>query len=491
MAIKIHPAGTAIGSLPPSGTYAVWDLLNYLSATVIDRGINYYNTPSGDALDAAKAEIDRLFLATARGLNEDVTRKASFLACTTDPIAQNFFVSEASYPDGVFLVGMGLYFKSKDDNLPVTVEVRPTVNGYPSSSQIVPLTTVVKNHWEVSVSDDGTAVTYFEFPAPVYFSPNEYSIVVRSNSSKYFCFISEVGKVQIGTNKIISTQPYVGSFFISQNASTWTPKQEMDLSFTLYKAKFNTANTFFNTFVVDIPAEHNSFNYSTYKVTSQEIDFDEKTDINYEIKTALDGSVDADFKQIVANKNLNLSTERNINTTGNTSIRVSMSTKSQDISPVIDLDRLSIITVKNIINSESDLVIDEALPGGGNAFARYVTRRVTLADGFDATGLRVILDINRPVGTSIKVYYKIKSADDSTDMDLLGYQEMTMVPKAQNFTVNEDDYLIDEYTAYNVNYTNNGVLYNTFKVFAIKIVMFSTNPAVVPVVKNLRAIAVS
>jgi hypothetical protein len=51
--------------------------------------------------------------------------------------------------------------------------------------------------------------------------------------------------------------------------------------------------------------------------------------------------------------------------------------------------------------------------------------------------------------------------------------------------------LIDEYKVDDITYTSNGIQYGTFKVFAIKIVMFSENPAFVPKIKNLRVIATS
>ena len=41
---------------------------------------------------------------------------------------------------------------------------------------------------------------------------------------------------------VYSKQFAMGSLFKSQNGSTWTPAQESDLKFKLYKAKF-TANT--------------------------------------------------------------------------------------------------------------------------------------------------------------------------------------------------------------------------------------------------------
>lgn len=40
------------------------------------------------------------------------------------------------------------------------------------------------------------------------------------------------------TDEFISNQPYLGSLFKSQNASTWEPSQWEDLKFILYRAEF-------------------------------------------------------------------------------------------------------------------------------------------------------------------------------------------------------------------------------------------------------------
>ena len=54
----------------------------------------------------------------------------------------------------------------------------------------------------------------------------------------------------------------------------------------------------------------------------------------------------------------------------------------------------------------------ETEASGGNATARYISRRVTLSDGFDAGDLRVYLTVNKPSGTNVHVYYKILSSSD-------------------------------------------------------------------------------
>ena len=66
----------------------------------------------------------------------------------------------------------------------------------------------------------------------------EYAICLASNSTKYSVYISRIGEEDLLTNTFISNQPYLGSLFKSQNASTWEPSQWEDLKFTLYRADF-------------------------------------------------------------------------------------------------------------------------------------------------------------------------------------------------------------------------------------------------------------
>ena len=58
-----------------------------------------------------------------------------------------------------------------------------------------------------------------------------------------------MGETDLITGQTISGQPYAGSLFMSQNASTWTAEQTDDLKFNMKVAKFNTnatANVVFN-----------------------------------------------------------------------------------------------------------------------------------------------------------------------------------------------------------------------------------------------------
>ena len=141
---------------------------------------------------------------------------------------------------GVFLTRCDVFFRSKDDmDIPITLQVRSMEGGVPSQV-ILPFSEVSLDPSRVNISADGSVATTFQFAAPVYLTGNnsDYCIVLISNSTKYEAYISRVGENDLITQSYISQQPYLGSLFKSQNASTWEPSQWEDLKFTLYRADF-------------------------------------------------------------------------------------------------------------------------------------------------------------------------------------------------------------------------------------------------------------
>ena len=69
-----------------------------------------------------------------------------------DPLSQTFIVDLASNRNGIFLDSIDLYFKSKDYDLPVSIEIRPTSNGFPSTSVVLPFSEVILNPSQVNIS---------------------------------------------------------------------------------------------------------------------------------------------------------------------------------------------------------------------------------------------------------------------------------------------------------------------------------------------------
>ena len=153
-----------------------------------------------------------------------------------DPLAQSFLVEDET---GVFLTSCDVFFRSKDDmDIPVVFQLRTMENGSPTA-RILPFSEIVLDPNDIQTSADGSIATNIRFKAPVYCEGGtEYAVCLASNSTKYSVYISRIGENDLLTDTFISNQPYLGSLFKSQNASTWEPSQWEDLKFTLYRADF-------------------------------------------------------------------------------------------------------------------------------------------------------------------------------------------------------------------------------------------------------------
>jgi hypothetical protein len=158
-----------------------------------------------------------------------------------DPLAQSFLVDNET---GIFLTRCDVFFRSKDDmDIPVTFQLRTMENGFPTQ-HVIPFSEIILEPNQVQISGDGSIATPVVFKSPVYLEGGkEYCICLASNSTKYSVYISRIGENDLLTQTFISNQPYLGSLFKSQNASTWEASQWEDLKFTLYRADFIESGT--------------------------------------------------------------------------------------------------------------------------------------------------------------------------------------------------------------------------------------------------------
>jgi hypothetical protein len=151
----------------------------------------------------------------------------------------------------------------------------------------------------------------------------------------------------------------------------------------------------------------------------------------------------------------------------------SFSSTDNYISPVIDMERCSVITVGNRIDNST--AVAETTASSGSNLAKYVTKTIELQDTSD--GIKVYLDINRPNNTFVDLYYKIGNTAATFDQGL--WVAATSYPASVAFS---DGSTFDE-TVYTIEPAS------TFTIFAIKIVMRSTGTSYIPKVQDLRAIA--
>jgi hypothetical protein len=134
---------------------------------------------------------------------------------------------------------------------------------------------------------------------------------------------------------------------------------------------------------------------------------------------------------------------------------------------------------------------------GGNLLSRYISKRVTLDEGFDAKDLRIYLNAYKPRGSDIHVYYKVLAGSDSENFDEKPYIKMVQETSDSTYSNNEDDireFIFKTNDQY-INYTNSeGTVFDTFRTFAIKIA-FTLNREVqntfigIPAIQDMSAIA--
>ena len=173
-----------------------------------------------------------------------------------DPLAQTFLIDKVG---GIFLTSCDLFFESKDDTFPVTVEIREVLNGFPGP-RVVPFSRVVKDPVDVTIDVTAQVATNFKFNSLVYLQANlEYCVVVIANVPTYKVWIARLGETEIqstlaqaqtgGTStsatnvlfseRTVSKQPAMGVLFKGHNNRTWAPSLTEDLKFNLYRAEFS------------------------------------------------------------------------------------------------------------------------------------------------------------------------------------------------------------------------------------------------------------
>ena len=190
--------------------------------------------------------------------------KSSVWYSPYDPVAQTFIIDKTNFPNGAFISSIRLFFASKpiSDTAPVTLSIVGTLNGYPNGATLD--NSIVRlPAYQINTSDgspqylDSTTYTEFVFNSPVYIqSDTLYAFIIKSTSNEYTLWTAANGDVALPSSvknfttdpypssiSKISTAPYVGALFLSQNAQTWTADQNQSLMFTIERAKFDITKT--------------------------------------------------------------------------------------------------------------------------------------------------------------------------------------------------------------------------------------------------------
>ena len=403
-----------------------------------------------------------------------------------DYLSQSFEVNRSLFKDGLFLSSIDLFFKKKDDKLPVSIEIRPISNGYPSPNVIIPFSQVTVSSKDVKVSDipkfelEESCNTRFTFDVPLYLVAGEYSIVIKGGGYDYELWSCENGKIILDESgdecyeqMIVTQQPNVGEIFSSHNSGVYQSIRNQHLAFRMNRCEFPVGK--FKACFDSVSSTSDRFNLFNFQVKTLE-SFDDVTDLEFEYSSDL-----ISFEKFEKNRNVELLDPIKINTIDSVVgdlFRVTAKWESSNtvVSPIFDLESMNLVTVKN---SSS----------GGT----YISKIVHLDEHQKSKDIRVFLDAYKPYGNLINVYYKIGNSNDVLDFETKTWNPLELIQPKNRHSKNIEDYFEMEFG--NLNGINlSQEQFDTFDMFSVRVDLQNdgvnfTDDQYFPKVKDLRAVA--
>jgi len=535
------------------------DQCKYVSeSTLFNHGLNLVDTEQGGTISLRQTEKFRTDNSGSSG-DKNTTQKR------LDPLTQTFIVDPQKNPLGVMCTGLALFFTKKDSVAPVGIELRPMDGAVPSITEYFSGTSVFVRAENVNVwtKAEGAKATQFTFEHPVYLAPGTYAFSVLTKSANYELFCSgkattpgtktgqasalaSLGKSanlinstpkllenlqsdtgaltvpQYSTNfKLLSADNtfstvipkkltgvlsvYPGKLFKAQNTGTWYADLTQDITFYLRKAKFKTGTAILEMTSPDLA----QIDYNRLRLLSTEVGLGDTAYVSYSIQTTTDNAArdKSDFKTIVPGDTVDLLGRQSVKDTGDIKLEISMTTKSEDVAPMLDRQLIkSQIFRNNVTEYNAAISASELSPSNGTAKARYISKVVTLQEGFDSTGIDVKVNVNRKVGTDIEIFARVLSRNDKAFTAGIAARPWVrlplVLPKVKSFAGTDETIFTQEtykllepsLTYTNVANVQSNIAvtstYEDFSQYQIKIIFYASNPVYLPKIKNLVATSV-
>jgi len=421
-----------------------------------------------------------------------------------NPLSQIIAVPK-DYTSGLYISSIELFFHSKSQEAPITVEIGPlTPDGIPDYTTVYPFGKKTLYPSSVNTGVDGNTPTKFEFDVPIFLLPGRHYVSIRTNSKLYKLAASTIGSMVIGTENVINNRPVNISTFFYPNLSTQIPNETDTIKMNIKRCLFDVSLgklsgevTLYNDFpimeerVVNNTDEEGNIltteivnqttlddYYSIFNIHSDYITHKNTTADFYYKKTDISGILDSTFS--ILNIGSNQEIEKSLLNLDKYQIKANISTTNNSVSSIIDLDRIHGTFVKHYINSDTT---GEDGKVGGNSESKYVTKVIELSDDNKAADLVAYAFLLLPQGTDVEIYYKAAPTGTNivTDSSYIKMVKKSLAPKKFN-----------EFVEYKFTTTNEQALVSgdLFDKFIFKIVLLSNNDMIVPKVKDFRGIAV-
>jgi hypothetical protein len=416
-----------------------------------------------------------------------------------EPLAQEIIVDSSRYSRGIYLTKIDLFFRAKDSVHPVTIQLRPMEAGFPHPNKVVPLSTVTVQPTNVAIDNgpNDTSETTFTFSSPVYLQPGRYAVCVLTNGSEYELYTATVGQQYLDSSgsgnadgNIHSSDSgmgiKLGSVFNPINNGARVENTNQSFMMNIHKPVFDMSSEG----IINLQpiTEGNYIKSHSVVVTGNQqphgSGFMQPT-----TSFGSDGSVSA------LNSEKILSSETTIDS--NTPAKIVFpTTGNTDVSPVIDIDRIGLISTHDKVlvpwTDPDDIGSDEigelrGTAGSASNIARYVSKRMTIPDRL-ANDMLVCL---KAFG-KVRVY--VKTSSGAVDFDSVQWEELYPTERSggADSYPNPDpkprrtiDNVLQDYY---FRPSSPSVLGN-FNTYSIKIVLFGGNTrTTMSYAKDLRAI---
>lgn len=307
---------------------------------------------------------------------------------SNEPVSQTFRVDPVSTPEGVTIKSVSLYFSKKDAELPVAIDIRPTVAGYPSPSVVIPFSTVVMLPSKVNASEDQPIETVFTFTSPVYLEPGEYAISVTTNSGEYTLYVAQSSLNGIengeGAQGRAGNNQLVGSLFTPQGTNTNVLRNDIDLMFKVSRCAFAGVSG-----LLSYPTVSGTIGAQIIKFYSSQI-----LPNGCDVTGSINGNISFKNSDAVYLNSTTLSDNPSL------TYSLTRSGVTDRVSPVVDLASHFAAGIK-VFSSDNTLL------------SSYVSRVVELPENLASNGVDVFLDANIPTEADVQVFYRTSLVGES------------------------------------------------------------------------------
>lgn len=264
-----------------------------------------------------------------------------------DPIAQSFVFDEDT-----FISGIDLFFRNASNEVGAYawINVREMVNGYPTGA-IIYYKELAHADISAVVSLDASTYLHVDFDYPLYCeSGKEYAFTIGSNKNGYHVWYAKMGNRDITTDAQVTLQPHPkGVMFVSSNNNTWTPVQDSDIKYVLYRAVFDASVDYYIPSVrpVDVGYTGSIGNYSLANLTIPNVVFEDTEFETYYGMNLTDPYTNETWLNLPLEEKISFTLLQDYIDNGMTmSVKLSLTSTNDRVSPVVNANKVEAFLAK-------------------------------------------------------------------------------------------------------------------------------------------------